>query len=68
MRIYPYTRFARQAGGFDPKVAERADDSLFQQMDVKMYVGSEIVEIENRLAYDLSGSVKGNVPAPVRSE
>src|ERR687895_1802743 len=63
---HPHARVLRVVPAHDPVVPEHPDDDTFQLAEVS--VGVVILQAQDRVTYDLAGTVEGCVPSPIAPE
>ena len=63
--IKPYSGLTFASACLDSVFRESEDHHLFEQSQVLMDIGKEILKVEDGVTHDLSRAVIGDVPAPV---
>ena len=52
-------------GGFDPMSGKQFDDRVLQQLDILLQSQSQLFQVQDGIAHQLSGSMVSNIPSPV---
>src|SRR5690606_6814488 len=58
-------RSSRDTSGLEPIRGAGQDDGFFELSEITMNVGKKMIEVQDRVAYDLSRSVERDVSTPV---
>ena len=63
--IQPDTCIARIPSSFDPIICEKCDDRFLQRAEIQMNIREKIVQVQNGITYQLTGTMIGDVSSPI---